>query len=182
MKESFTLIELIVVIAIIAILAAIIAPNAFKAIEKAKISKTIADVDAIKTAALSYYADTGTWPPDFDSISGLINGLLVDDDGTGNPVPGWDGPYIESYSPHPWGGHMSWECFNNWVHWDNKSGCMVYLDDDQPGTAYTNNGGKVPDATMLRIDEVADDGNLSDGQLRELAVTPGELCFLLAEF
>ena len=34
-KSGFTLIELIVVIAIIAVLAAIIAPNAFKAIEKA---------------------------------------------------------------------------------------------------------------------------------------------------
>ena len=38
MRKGFTLIELIVVIAIIAILAAIIAPNAFRAIEKAKAS------------------------------------------------------------------------------------------------------------------------------------------------
>ena len=36
-RQSFTLLELIVVIAIIAILAAIIAPNAFRAIEKAKV-------------------------------------------------------------------------------------------------------------------------------------------------
>jgi len=40
MRRSFTLIELIVVIAIIAILAAIIAPNAFRAIEKAKVAET----------------------------------------------------------------------------------------------------------------------------------------------
>ncbi|MCF7873830.1 MAG: prepilin-type N-terminal cleavage/methylation domain-containing protein, partial [Candidatus Omnitrophica bacterium] len=49
-KRSFTLIELIVVIAIIAILAAIIAPNAFQAIEKAKIIEAIGDFKTLKTA------------------------------------------------------------------------------------------------------------------------------------
>lgn len=62
MSGSFTLVELIVVIAIIAILGAIIAPSAFKAIEKAKISAAIADIKAIKNAALGFYADTGTFP------------------------------------------------------------------------------------------------------------------------
>ena len=38
-SKGFTLIELIVVIAIIAILGAIIAPNAFRAIEKAKMAR-----------------------------------------------------------------------------------------------------------------------------------------------
>ncbi|MBU2265567.1 MAG: prepilin-type N-terminal cleavage/methylation domain-containing protein, partial [Candidatus Omnitrophica bacterium] len=61
MQKSFTLIELIVVIAIIAILAAIIAPNAFKAIEKAKVTKAIADLKTYKTATHSLYADTGHW-------------------------------------------------------------------------------------------------------------------------
>ena len=60
MKErGFTLIELLVVIAIIGILSAIIAPNAFKAIDKARMSKTISDIKAIKTASLLYYADVG---------------------------------------------------------------------------------------------------------------------------
>jgi prepilin-type N-terminal cleavage/methylation domain-containing protein len=43
--RAFTLIELIVVIAIIAILAAIVAPNAFRAIEKAKVAKIEAKVE-----------------------------------------------------------------------------------------------------------------------------------------
>ncbi|NCC82098.1 MAG: prepilin-type N-terminal cleavage/methylation domain-containing protein [Clostridia bacterium] len=37
-KKGFTLVELLVVIAIIAILAAVVAPNAFKAIEKSKVT------------------------------------------------------------------------------------------------------------------------------------------------
>ena len=61
-NKGFTLIELLIVIAIIGILAAIIAPNAFNAIEKAKIAKVISDLNAIKTASLIYYADMGFWP------------------------------------------------------------------------------------------------------------------------
>ncbi len=102
MKKSFTLIELIVVIAIIAILAAIIAPNAFKAIEKAKVSKIIALTRNLKTACNVYYADTGEFADEY---------YIEIADHTGNPgwaapehhqfsqeqptVAGWDGPYLE---------------------------------------------------------------------------------------
>ncbi|MFH1363837.1 MAG: prepilin-type N-terminal cleavage/methylation domain-containing protein [Candidatus Omnitrophota bacterium] len=191
MRRGFTLIELIVVIAIIAILAAIIAPNAFKAIEKAKIARVIAEVKVVKTAALSYNADTGQWPPDFDSIgpARLVNSFLDDDDGTGNPVPGWDGPYVEKWNPHPWGGHLSWQCLENFAWWDNKSGCWVYLNDDRPwtGPVSDDNNGKVPVAVMFRIDEMVDGGDingnglLDEGNVRE-PTAAGELSFLLAEF
>lgn len=104
MKRGFTLIELIVVIAIIAILAAIIAPNAFKAIEKANISATIEDFRSIKTAAMAYYADAGIWP-----ISGCEEGLTQNTDCSGavppaDAVGGWDGPYLEKWpSRSRWG-------------------------------------------------------------------------------
>jgi general secretion pathway protein G len=104
-KSGFTLIELIVVIAIIAVLAAIIAPNAFKAIEKAKISASIADLQAIKTAAMSCYSDTGIW---IASCTGATtptcpNSLFVVNS---NPVTaGWDGPYLEKWPPQSkWAG------------------------------------------------------------------------------
>src|SRR3989338_2256659 len=96
MKKSFTLIELIVVIAIIAILAAIIAPNAFRAIEKAKISRVVADLKAIKTATFAYYADTGKWPISGVYISDDTHPLLSDDGSAG-----WDGPYLESIGKSP---------------------------------------------------------------------------------
>lgn len=95
-KKGFTLVELLVVIAIIAILAAIIAPNAFKAIEKSKVATAEADYKAIKTAALGYYTDMGTWPA--TQTTGIDPGFVT---GSGN----WNGPYLEKWpTKNPWGG------------------------------------------------------------------------------
>ncbi len=109
MKKGFTLIELIVVIAIIAILAAIIAPNAFKAIEKGKISATISDLRALKTASMSYYADTGSWPADGTTETTSPNLFMTNGTG-GAAVTGWDGPYLEKWpAKTAWGGDYSWQ-------------------------------------------------------------------------
>ncbi|MBU2250668.1 MAG: type II secretion system protein GspG, partial [Candidatus Omnitrophica bacterium] len=98
MKKSFTLIELIVVIAIIAILAAIIAPNAFRAIEKAKIVKTASDLKTIKAAILIYRTDTGAWP--CPGVPGDCSANYIEDSNhcllTNPGIAGWDGPYLES--------------------------------------------------------------------------------------
>ena len=94
MKKSFTLIELIVVIAIIAVLEAIIAPNALRAIEKAKVTRVVTDLKAIKSAAISFYSDIGQWP----SV-GMINNnhpLLAN-----LGIPTWDGPYLEHPAKAP---------------------------------------------------------------------------------
>ena len=100
-RSGFTLIELLVVIAIIAVLAAIIAPNAFKAVEKSKISATIGDYGAVKTAAMSYYADTGAWPANGSTTVGLI---------ATDGVAGWDGPYLETWPPFAkWGGAYTFQ-------------------------------------------------------------------------
>jgi len=109
MRKGFTLIELIVVIAIIAVLAAIVAPNAFKAIEKGKISATIGDYKSIKTAAMAYYSDTGQWPADGSTTAGFVT-----DDGTS----GWDGPYLEKWPARAnWGGTYTFQN-DNARDWD----------------------------------------------------------------
>lgn len=82
--KGFTLVELLVVIAIIAILAAVIAPNAFKAIEKSKVSAVISDYRAAKLATLLYYSDHGEWPD-----SALVN--------TEAGAEGIFGPYLEVF-------------------------------------------------------------------------------------
>ncbi|MBU1112742.1 MAG: type II secretion system protein GspG [Candidatus Omnitrophica bacterium] len=123
MCKGFTLIELIVVIAIIAILAAIIAPNAFKAIEKAKVAAAKSDVATLKKAALLLYTDTGKFPkgcPPYAittsvALQAIRGGLVVRpevyfDAGTGcgwtqNEVDSWDGPYIDAgQAVDPWKG------------------------------------------------------------------------------
>ena len=101
-KMGFTLIELIVVIAVIGVLAAIIAPNAFRTIEKAKIGATTEDHRAIKTAAMAYYVDTGTWPA-LDTTPPAAGFATTDGS------QGWDGPYLEKWPPQArWGGTYQW--------------------------------------------------------------------------
>jgi prepilin-type N-terminal cleavage/methylation domain-containing protein len=104
-QRAFTLIELIVVIAIIAVLAAIIAPNAFKAIHKAQISKTVADLKTLKNGLIAYSADTGRFPDPFYFRAPGYGHRNADCAGYGftspplmaneDNVSGWDGPYVD---------------------------------------------------------------------------------------
>src|SRR5699024_6398288 len=61
-NKGFTLVELLVVIAIIGILAVVAVPALFKNIEKGKVAELESDISAIRSAALSYYADKGIYP------------------------------------------------------------------------------------------------------------------------
>lgn len=61
-KKGFTLVELLVVIAIIGILAVVAVPALFSNINKAKVASVESDYSSVKSAALSYYADTNTLP------------------------------------------------------------------------------------------------------------------------
>ena len=56
-NKGFTLVELLVVIAIIGILAVVAVPALFSNIEKSKVARLEGNISAIKSAALSYYAD-----------------------------------------------------------------------------------------------------------------------------
>jgi general secretion pathway protein G len=132
MKKGFTLIELIVVIAIIAVLSAIVAPNAFKAIEKAKVSRAMADAKTLRGASNAYYAELGFWPPDVcrGDDPGFMRSLPYNpDDGgaahcidvTGFPAnwqalaqANWNGPYLEKWpSLTPWAGKYDWNFWPN---------------------------------------------------------------------
>lgn len=130
-KNGFTLIELLVVIAIIAILAAVITPSAFKAIEKSKVSKTLSDMKAMRTAVLQFYSDVGFFPADApqnvdpglgvkptiinnsdfrNSISGMgITPEMYND----NITKFWSSPYLDNRlnKPTSWAGVYDYECW-----------------------------------------------------------------------
>ncbi|MBE3588243.1 MAG: prepilin-type N-terminal cleavage/methylation domain-containing protein [Thermoanaerobacteraceae bacterium] len=103
-NRGFTLVELLVVIAIIGILAAIIAPNAFKAIEKGKVAAAEADYKAIKAAALNTYTDTGLWAPTPSSANGDPGFVDKNNWNSSTKPDTWNGPYLERWkSKNPWG-------------------------------------------------------------------------------
>ena len=185
MKKSFTLIELIVVIAIIAILAAIIAPNAFKTIEKARVAKTITDMKTIKSALQAYYADTGKFPDPFyleqpgyghqnendATCSNSYNfdspPLMVNEDAAGNPVFGWDGPYLERVlkSPitHEW---VSAGFAYPGVYWIGGTKCYrTSFDLDGDGALDITNAVSVQLGGLTEKDALAID-NIFDGDAK----------------
>ena len=173
-KKAFTLIELIVVIAIIAVLAAIIAPNAFMAIEKAKISKVEADLKAIKTAALAYYVDTGQFPVDDDTYvhagtPGRRRGIDFLENKAG--ISGWDGPYLEGWPQNPY-----WKSTagaqEEGYQWEG-SGPTGAMDFDGDGRVdpcvemgFVDLSTEQIQSVCQRIDTHIDDGNILTGDFR----------------
>ena len=80
-------------------------------------------------------------------------------------VSGWSGPYFTLWNfKHPWGGHIGFQA----IDWDGD-GDIDYgfiVDDDAPGTSSSNNEGTIPVESLVRIDEILDDGNLATGSVR----------------
>ena len=185
-KQSFTLIELIVVIAIIAVLAAIIAPNVFKAIEKAKVANAVSTMKTIRSAAYNYMSDTGKlpctkaggWGKDPGFVKQITtptcypDELIVQGDDCVTPgvcidMPGWDGPYLEKWpETSPWykptanpdrhGGMYDWSKVIP------SANCNI------AGMVILEIYGAVPDESLKRIDSVLDDGDLTQGNVHRV--------------
>lgn len=60
--EGFTLVELLIVIAIIGILAGSVVLVSGGATDKAEATKIVSNLRTMKSAALIYFADKGSWP------------------------------------------------------------------------------------------------------------------------
>ncbi|HOW42053.1 MAG TPA: prepilin-type N-terminal cleavage/methylation domain-containing protein [Candidatus Omnitrophota bacterium] len=183
-KVGFTLVELIVVIAIIALLSATIAPNAFRAIEKAKVTKAAADIRTIAKAMEILYSDTGdrttciNAPPHCAPI--MRNGCCAVWGGntcctkTGS-LPGWDGPYLEGgrgADMTPWGGtyliqNGALTCVAGYpLNLVGGARGEIWIDIDNLGFNNNVNGAApMPLQSAQMMDLVYDDNNLATGNI-----------------
>jgi len=93
-ETGFTLIELLIVVAIIGLIAAIAIPNLRNAMNKAKQSKTLADIKAIGNALESYAVDNNTYPKSLtDANAQVLSGYLSLYIKTIPPGDGWSNPW-----------------------------------------------------------------------------------------
>jgi general secretion pathway protein G len=147
-QNGFTVIELMVVLSIIAVLLAVALPAFSKARTNSRLSQARADLAIISSAVLQLAWDTGKWPSGEDRSVPYGNetwdlttgaaGLLQTD----GRFPSWQGPYIPSVRPDPWG--MPYFCDDDYLtdkvnqkshpavgsFGPNRVGQNVYDDDD----------------------------------------------------
>ena len=144
MRKGFTLVELMVVVALIAILALGYQIFYGGATDKAKVSKSIEFIQALKKSISAYYADTGYYPSKTQQLWSNSAG-----------APNWYGPYAEApngntslnFWPHtPWGG----------------AGYLTCGKGSYEALIMKN----VSSAFCQQIDKQIDDNNLSKGNIR----------------
>ena len=86
-RKGFTLVELLIVIIVIGVLATMMMLSSSEAVSSAKVTTIINDLRAMKTAALSYYADhsashTGAWTKEDLKLENLLPYLRKSKDET----------------------------------------------------------------------------------------------------
>ncbi|MCS7184502.1 MAG: type II secretion system protein GspG [bacterium] len=128
MKNSYTIVELMIVVALLGILAAIAYINFSKSIIRSRINQAKLQMLALRTALKSFYIDTyktylrsGSatgWPNEFhpidcnydtnsgegpiDTIEEWNNYLVIGSTSPGINIPNWQGPYIQKVFIDPW--------------------------------------------------------------------------------
>lgn len=163
-RKGFTLIELLVVISIIGLLSTVVFTSVNSARDTARVSHSAAQVREVLKAIALYIDDTGRLPPN----------CRIDCTQTADPflnslgIAGWRGPYIATgiwNMKHGWGGHIGLHTDLDFTG-DSIPDAAFVLDDDRPGTNGSDNQGIIPAASLMRLDQLLDDGNLATGTVR----------------
>jgi len=148
--HGFTIIEIMIVLALIGILAAIAIPNYIQYRKKAQVAKMASDLVNFEKAYMIYAIEEGGFPNDTHLI-------LPDQAKMGAHIDpeDWD-------KPTPLGGRFNWE------------GPDFY-----PYAGIAIDSGTAPVKDFVLLDELMDDGNLSQGKFRQ---TPnGRYTYIIAE-
>jgi len=99
----------------------------------------------IKNGAVSYNADTGSWPASNNVAA------FMENDGTAK----WDGPYIKEWpDKNPWGGFYFWK--------NDKAGIFVEKSFGERYIVVSS----VPAGAANKFDAKVDNGNPSTGSVR----------------
>lgn len=97
--KGFTLMEILIVVVILSILAITVVPQFMDAPDKARVSKTQADVKNIETALSMYKLDNFTYP----STSQGLNALIQKPSGTPEAKNWKPGGYLNQLPDDQWG-------------------------------------------------------------------------------
>jgi len=87
-RKGFTLVELLIVVLVIAIIASIALIGYRNFTSSAKADSVLSVYNKVAKAAKMYSSDTDYYPAS-------VQRFWKNDDGSGNPIPNWKGPYLE---------------------------------------------------------------------------------------
>lgn len=165
-QSGFTLMEMIGVMAVIALLASVATPKIFEAIEDAKVSAFIQEAKELKVAVANHYKDTGLWPRHIPTnANSRYHDLMINDaNGSGAPVKGWNGPYLERELTHQIvnGAYQDVIATNN-TNWS----CDLDGDGTKDGTFVVYRADNISDAIAKKISNIIDkDGDITTGNKR----------------
>lgn len=163
-QSGFTLVEMIGVLAVIAILGSVAAPKIFAAIEDAKVSAYVQQVNTLTSAVAKFQTDTGLWPRHIPNhTQDRYRQLIINSLDNTNTIPGWQGPYLEKEMTNyiTKGGYQDlFKAANNDANW----ACDIDGNGTVDGEFVIYRSDSISDKVAEKISNIIDgDGGITTG-------------------